>query len=82
MEQHPQQPDGSAFPPGMRWHADLSSIAAKRGYKQRWIGHMYRTKFGTWPIRDIKPMQPSREVLAWVRSRNIAWAKSKRMDAA
>ena len=67
----------------MRWHAMLTYIAAERGYKPGWARHMYRTKFGTWPpIRDIKPMQPSREVLAWVRSRNIAWAKSKRMNAA
>jgi hypothetical protein len=44
---------------------------------------MYRTKFGTWPpIRDIKPMQPSQEVLSWVRSRNIAYAKARQKAGA
>jgi DNA repair protein RadD len=66
----------------MRWHAELTYISAERGYKPGWVGHMYRTKFGAWPpIRDIKPMQPSQEVLSWVRSRAIAYAKAKERAA-
>ena len=67
----------------MRWHAELTWIAAKHAYKAGWAAHMFREKFGTWPAtRHIRPMQPSPEVLSWVRSRNIAFAKAKAKRAA
>jgi DNA repair protein RadD len=62
----------------MKWHAMLTDIAAQRGYKPGWAGHKYKEKFGTWPpARTIEPMRPTPEVLAWVRSRMIAYAKSR-----
>ena len=62
----------------MRWHAMLSHIAGERGYKSGWVSHKYKEKFGTWPpvSRPIPPVKPSLEVLSWVRSRNIAYAKA------
>jgi DNA repair protein RadD len=32
--------------------------------------------------RGLPPMEPSREVLSWVRSRNIAWAKAQQKATA
>jgi DNA repair protein RadD len=62
----------------IRWHGMLTQIAISRGYKLGWAAHKFREKFGTWPaVRSIGPIEPSLEVLSWVRSRNIAWAKSK-----
>jgi superfamily II DNA or RNA helicase len=63
----------------MRWHAMLTHIAAARGYHPKWPLAKYREKFGTWPPYGAKPtpMQPTPEVLSWVRSRAIAYAKSK-----
>ena len=62
----------------MRWHAMLTCIGIERSYKPTWAACKYREKFGTWPpIRNIQPMQPSPNVLSWVRSRNIAWAKAQ-----
>lgn len=56
----------------------LTAIAIERGYTGGWISHKFREKFGTWPAtRSAQPMQPTPEVLAWVRSRNIAYAKAK-----
>ena len=69
----------------MRWHAMLSHIAGERGYKSGWVSHKYKEKFGTWPpaSRPIPPVKPSLEVLSWVRSRNIAFAKaSQKANAA
>jgi DNA repair protein RadD len=68
----------------MRWHAMLAHIAGERGYKAGWVSHKFKEKFGTWPptSRPIPPMEPSREVLSWVRSRNIAWAKAQKASAA
>ena len=66
----------------MRWHAMLTAVATMRNYKPGWAGHMYRTRFGTWPaVRTIRPMEPSQEVLSWVRSRAIAYAKARERAA-
>jgi DNA repair protein RadD len=60
----------------MRWHAMLAHIAADRGYKPGWAAHKFKEKFGHWPpARFVEPIEPSREVLSWVRSRAIAWRK-------
>lgn len=67
----------------MRWHAGLTWIAAKHGYKAGWVAHKFRERFGTWPAtRHIQPIQPSKEILSWVRSRNIAYAKARKAAAA
>jgi DNA repair protein RadD len=57
----------------------LSHIANERGYKPGWIAHKDREKFGHWPENRIapSPIEPTREVLSWVRSRNIAYAKAR-----
>jgi hypothetical protein len=67
----------------LRWHAQLACIAAQRGYKRGWAAHKYRERFGDWPpVRTIQPMQPSLEVLSWVRNRTIAWAKMRQKATA
>jgi DNA repair protein RadD len=66
----------------IRWHAMLTYIAAERGYKPEWVVHKFKEKFGhSPPTRNIRPIEPSREVLSWVRSRNIAYAKAKQKVA-
>jgi len=55
----------------------LTHIALERGYKAGWAAHKYKEKFGHWPPAKTAPIPPSPEVLSWVRSRNIAWAKAK-----
>jgi DNA repair protein RadD len=60
-----------------RWHAMLTQIAAERGYAPGWIGHKFKEKFGRWPAARITPRAPTPEVLSWVRSRQIAFAKSR-----
>jgi hypothetical protein len=61
-----------------RWHAELAAIAIERGYQRGWIAHKFRERFGDWPRTNfVTPIAPSPEVLSWVRSRNIAWAKAR-----
>ena len=65
----------------LRWHAMLTHIAAQRGYRSGWVGHKFRERFGTWPaLRAVAPIEPSLEVLSWVRSRAIAYAKAKEKE--
>jgi superfamily II DNA or RNA helicase len=67
----------------IRWHAMLSYYARERAYKPGWTAYKFREKFGHWPPRvSIQPLEPSPEVLSWIRSRNIAFAKAKKAGAA
>jgi DNA repair protein RadD len=68
----------------MRWHAMLVHIRNERGYHPKWPLAKYREKFGTWPPYGVRPtpIQPSPEVVAWVRSRAIAYAKAKEKERA
>lgn len=62
----------------IRWHGMLTYIAAERGYRAGWVAHKFKEKFATWPaMRTVAPIEPSAEVLTWVRSRIIAYAKAK-----
>jgi DNA repair protein RadD len=64
-----------------RWHSMLTHIAGERSYKSGWVSHKFKEKFGTWPSsRYVTPVEPSAEVLSWVRSRNIAFAKARRKE--
>lgn len=65
------------------WHRMLAGIQALRGYSPKWARANYHEKFKCWPPHGaITPMSPSDEVLSWVRSRQIAFAKSKERAAA
>jgi superfamily II DNA or RNA helicase len=66
-----------------RWHAELIYIAQDKGYEKwtGWAAHKFKDKFGEWPPRVIPaPRKPSPEVLSWVRSRQIAYAKAKQKE--
>jgi DNA repair protein RadD len=66
----------------MRWYAELLWIEQERGYKRGYAWHKYQEKFGTKPQGYLEPREASFEVLAWVRSRNIAWAKAREKASA
>jgi DNA repair protein RadD len=61
------------------WHAMLTYIAQERGYKPDWVSFKYKDKFGVWPRwgASPQPVEPSPEVLSWIRSRQIAYAKGR-----
>lgn len=60
-----------------RWHRELLFIAEERGFKPGWAAHKHREKFGDWPrSRHVVSEPASQEVRAWVRSRQIAYAKA------
>jgi superfamily II DNA or RNA helicase len=60
-----------------RWLRELHGYSLERGYKSGWVAHKFREKFGHWPQWGFTPKfeEPSAEVLSWIRSRNIAWAR-------
>jgi DNA repair protein RadD len=62
-----------------QWHGMLTTIADERGYKPGWSAVNYKEKFGAWPAWGSKPepIEPTPECRSWVRSRTIAYAKSR-----
>ena len=61
-----------------RWFSMLLQIGDERGRRSGWSAHQYREKFGVWPrgLSEVRS-DPSTDVLNFVKSRQIAWAKSK-----
>jgi DNA repair protein RadD len=58
--------------------SQLLGIAERQGYKPGWASHKFKERFGDWPNGlQRSTMAPSPELLAWVKSRQIAWAKSR-----
>ena len=62
------------------FYRELKYVANERGYKQGWISHKFKEKFGHWPngLHPLPPQPPSLTTLGWIRSRTIAWAKAQR----
>ena len=64
------------------FHAQLRGFAADKGYREGWVSHKFKERFGTWPndqrIKSGPPLSPSLQMRNWIRSRQIAFAKGRR----
>jgi DNA repair protein RadD len=65
------------------FYAQLKGYAQTHGYASGWAAHKFREKFDLWPngYKDVSAMEPRPKVLSWIKSRQIAWAKSKQRHA-
>ena len=63
------------------WYSGLLFMAREGGRKDGWAAHKYKERFGVWPrgLLDMRS-EPPQHIRSWVRSRNIAWAKSQKKD--
>jgi len=62
------------------FYGELRGIAEERGYKRGWAAQQYKQKFGgfpPWGWNDHRTLTPTATTLSWVRSRQIAYAKSR-----
>jgi superfamily II DNA or RNA helicase len=60
------------------WHGMLTHIGLERGYRMPgWAAVNYKEKFGTWPPhgKAVVPIEPTPEVLSWVRAKTVAYAR-------
>jgi DNA repair protein RadD len=64
------------------FYGQLLTLARERNYSDGWVAHKMREKFGAWPrgLSNIE-IPVSLEVARWVKSRQIAWAKSQKVAA-
>lgn len=67
-----------------RFYGELLWVASDKGYRSGWAANQYRAKLGVWPnsYKDAPMVQPTKETLAWVKHRQIKFAKSKQRKAA
>jgi DNA repair protein RadD len=63
----------------LAFHGQLLHYARNHNppYRDGWAAHKFKEKFGYWPPRNVTPMPPSPAVQAWIRSRQIAYARSQ-----
>jgi DNA repair protein RadD len=66
------------------FYAQLKGYAQTHGYASGWAAHKFREKYDSWPngYRDVPAMDLTPKVLSWIKSRQIAWAKSKQRPPA
>ena len=74
----PKKPEVADMATKQRWYSGFLYVAESRGYKAGWAANKYRDRFGVWPRGlDDAPMQPAADISSWIKSRDIAWAKSR-----
>lgn len=66
-----------------QFYAELLYYSKTKGYKDGWASHKYKEKYGVFPRaipNEIAP--PSPQTIKWIKSRMIAYSKSKERLAA
>ena len=65
-------------------YGQLLTISKRRNYSKHWASHKFREYFGVWPndVGWAPQCEPTPEILGWVKSREIAFAKSRRRNDA
>ena len=65
-----------------RFYRQLLGIAQRRGHSPGFAFYKFQEKFAgakpPWDWKALPPLDPEPHIEAWVRSRQIAWAKSQK----
>ena len=60
------------------FYSELVYYGRMKGYKEGWAAIKYREKFDAYPNGlKVEPRPPSQQTLSWIKSRMIAYSKSK-----
>jgi superfamily II DNA or RNA helicase len=75
----PKKPAEASQETKWLWEGTLRRIGRERGHKSGWAANQYREKFGHYPSRwnPAPECEATVEIRNWVKSRAIAYAKSK-----
>lgn len=65
-----------------QWYGMFKGHAEAKGYKEGWISHKYKEKFGVWPnsLKDTSSIEPTDEFRRWLKYLTIKWVKSKKKE--
>lgn len=68
------------------WYTHLKLYQTTKNYRSGWAANQFRSKFGVWPSRSwdyaTLPEVIDPQIASWIRSRQIAFAKSKQAMSA
>lgn len=72
------RPAKMTIPSKQQFYSELWGIARKRNRSRGWVAHAYRERTGVWPkgLCEI-PVEPSPATIAFVRAKDIRYAKGK-----
>ena len=77
-----QKPKETSAHDKKNWYAQLVYIAKQKGYNIGWSSHKFKDKFGHFPhSKQVIPIQPTKEVLGFIKHLQIKQAKSKRFKS-
>lgn len=68
-----------------QFYLELRGFAVEKGYRPGWAAYKYKEKFGRFPPWDWNTgrfERPGVKTRRWIKSRQIAWAKSKNKGVA
>jgi superfamily II DNA or RNA helicase len=59
------------------FYGQARTYAAAKGKSDGWLAHLYRDKFGVWPVgmKDVPPMNVGPEVSRFIQAKNIRFAR-------
>jgi superfamily II DNA or RNA helicase len=61
-----------------KFYSELIYYSRMRGYKEGWAAHKYKERYGAFPRGLTTNPEPiTYKTSSWIKSKNIAWAKSK-----
>ena len=79
LDSHRKAKAGKAATPSEKrqFYAELLGYAETRGKTEKWVLANFRQKFSEWPYspKSIRAVEPSMLTMAWIKSRQLAWAK-------
>jgi superfamily II DNA or RNA helicase len=65
-----------------RFIGELKTYAAQHAFRDGWVSHKYKEKFGVFPndprVKHAPQAPCGLDTMNWIRSRAIAWSKSRR----
>lgn len=59
-------------------YGQLCQLAHDRSKSEKWVIANFKGIFDTWPRQEYHLVTPTPELLSWIHSKNIAWAKSRK----
>lgn len=84
LEKVLNQPSEHTMEQKAHFYGQLKTIASRHGYRQGWIAHKYKERYGVWPnhpsIKQAPMLEPTDDTLNFIRHTQIRYAKRRQTE--